>query len=100
MSDQSVVIQLGAQDAEMVAAWQRARQGPQAMERELEKVAKAGKKAGQETKDAFEDLQSSFGGVAAGLTGVNSLLEIGGKVTNIFRKEVEALIQRQQEALG
>ncbi len=92
-----VVIQMSAQDAEMVAAWQRMRQGPQAAEAELQKLARTGKRAGEEIEDAFETAGKSLGSAVMQAVGFGSAMQAAATVARLVRAEYDAILQRQQQ---
>jgi hypothetical protein len=91
MADTNVVVQMSAQDADLVAAWQRARQGPAGMAQELDKVKKKGKEAG-------DSIQGSFTNTAKSLIGVGSAAGLVLKTSQLIQAEWIAIKQRMDEA--
>ena len=98
--DTSVVVQMSAQDAELVAAWQRARQGPAGMGQELDKVKRKGKEAGEQTAKSFE----LIGHVAKEVTGsfASMITPIGAiaSFSKFIKADWDAIHQRMEEAAG
>jgi hypothetical protein len=91
MADTSVVVQLSAQDAELVAAWQRARRGPAGMTEELEKVKKRGQEAGQ-------SIETSFKNIAGAVVGVTTVTGALLKISQLIGAEWRAILDRMKEA--
>lgn len=86
-----------AQDAEMVAAWQRARKNVGDFEGAVTKAGKAGKKAGDDTKGSFEGAAKGMGDLATSFLGVSSGIDVALKVATLFKMELDAIAQRQKD---
>lgn len=71
---EEVNVRMTAEDAALVAAWQRARQGPSKMGEELKRVGQKGKQAGNELKDAFVGAALKFVGVQAAISAATGAL--------------------------
>lgn len=91
---------MSAQDAELVAAWQRARKGPQGMAEELDRVRKKGKDAGQEVEDAFKKAVEPITKLGTAMGIYELALKGASTFHQIILKELEAIKQRRQEAFG
>jgi hypothetical protein len=100
VADNSVVIQMSAADADLVAAWQRARQGPAALEKELERVGKTGKRAGKDVQGGMSAAQGGIGAVVKSVGGMIAGLASATTVARLFRQELDAIRQRNEAALG
>src|SRR3990167_1702665 len=97
---EDVVITMTAQDADLVAAWQRARQGPQQFGEAVEQAGRKGKKAGQDTKQGMDEASRGILQFAGGMVGISSAWGIAEKAASLYKSALDAIIQRQKEALG
>src|SRR5687768_1231414 len=93
-----VVVRMSSENAELVRGWLEARRGVQQYEQELDKVGRAGKRAGAAVKDGMKDGESmvaqfgsSIKGLAAGLVSVSA-------VSSMIKAEYEAWIARRKES--
>jgi hypothetical protein len=100
MSDTSVVVQLSAQDAELVAAWQRARKSVTDFETAIGRVGKTGQRAGKEVKDSFDPIADSTRQVSGIIFGISTATGAAVAAARLLRAEWDAILQRKKEAQG
>lgn len=81
-----VEVTLGAQDAELVAAWQRAKMGPREMAQELDRVGKKSKAVDSSMASTATNMIARYGSAAAAVA--------------LVTKELRALAQARREVRG
>lgn len=89
MAKNDVIVRMTAEDASVVAAWQRAKQGPEKMTQELDKVGKAGGRAGKATQSAFGQLGGQLLQMGVAITGIGSAAAGAMKLVDILKTELE-----------
>jgi hypothetical protein len=96
MADNEVIVTMSAQDASMVAAWQRQRQLVKDTEKAYGGLGKTGQSAGQQIAGAFKtEFLSAFTGR---LAATRTLMQSIGYAAQLFRQEWDEILQRQQKA--
>ncbi len=93
-----VTIVMKANDAEVVAAWLRARQGLKQFGDELDAVGKKGRKAKDGIAGGVQDAIADFGRAAMAIAGVGSVLDGIMTAADLLRSEFEMLLARQRAA--
>lgn len=102
MSDE-VVITMTAQEASMVAAWQKARKNVQDFDKAVEEAAKKLAKAGKVGDESFGGMQQTIESAAtSAITRLGGILSIVGAMRTamqLFNQEWDELNTKQQDAL-
>src|SRR5579872_1416487 len=103
MSD--IQINLSAKDAQMVAAWQRAKESVAAFSEKVEEAAQKHEKLGHAGKVSFESIGSGItgvigrvGGLFAGFAGVKTVVEGIVEGCKHIQDEAKKAAEKVQEA--
>lgn len=97
--ENNVVIQLTAQEEDMVNAWRKVRrEGPQALEKELRKVQQASTQASTSLSQFMKAQASDVGRFALSVAGVGSAVAAISTIAGQLRREYDELIRRRQAA--
>lgn len=98
MPNGNVTIVMKAADAELLRAWQRAREGPAQYEQELRRVKGQGGQLQQSSEGMFRSIGAGFARAAASTLGFAGGLRLAHQAVGLLRKEYDELLKRQGAA--
>jgi hypothetical protein len=98
MAADTVQIELTAQDAKAVAAWQRQKDNIESFEKQLDKTAAKSKQVGESNVGMGEQAMAGFGKTVTAMIGVGSIVQAWTTAVALVTAEINNAIDRQKDA--
>ena len=100
MPSGNVTVVMTAADAELVRAWQRAREGPQQLQQELQKVAGKSRQVRGDSSAMFSTIIGGFTAAAISSRGFTTAMGLAHRAVSALRQEYDEFLNRQRAAAG